>query len=385
MNRSHLAACALIVTGIFIASNLYLMIPHVDYLSETYNVTKTTASLASSLFIFPYAIGLFCFGLLADRLPHRLILLTGILGLVCLTFVIGTVDNFGLFLLLRVLQGLLAACFAPTSFAYTFLHYDGKEQAFVIAIINTGFLFAGIFGQMYADAVFTWFNFSAIFYGCSLCYLLCWIGLASSLAKPRDASVTKPVPIRSIVSFFRFSPLQKLYVTAFFLLLTVIAFYGSLELYLSTHPSFLPYSLQTFRLIGLLGIIPSFFAGPLVEKWGARPLLVSMLLLMSVGFLLPSIAFHPWTLLLASIAMIASTSLTIPMVIMLIGFYGNRARATAISMYSFILLTGASAGSILATFIPVQGVIGAALIGFVFLAITIQGLKIHQSPLTIQS
>jgi len=374
MSKQTSMATVLVLTGIFIASNLYTMLPLHTGLAETFGVSIPVVSLSSSLFIFPYAIGLFFFGMLADKLPHKTLLLCGMSLLSIVTTLIGFVEVFWLFISLRALQGVLAASFAPTAFAYTFEHFQGRMQAFVIAMINTGFLFAGIFGQMVSAAIADAFAYPAVFFSFGLFYFLCLVGMKVGLVTSRPKTFTKLFSLSPILSFFRHRPLQKLYGIAFFLLFTVMLFYGSFEVFMYRGSLDFPFSLQTFRMIGLAGIIPAFFAGRLKATFGACGVLAFHLGLMVIGFIVPLVALNVWTLLFASICMIASTALTIPMVILLVGVHGEFARASAVSIYSFTLLTGASVGSWIAAVVPFQLVLLAVVVlfsGLVILSMTV--------------
>ncbi|QST00758.1 MFS transporter [Pontibacillus sp. ALD_SL1] len=357
MLKPKLMAGALVFTGIFIASNLYTMLPLHSEIAQLYGVSDSVVSLASSMFIFPYAVGLFFFGMLADKLPHKKVLLSGMTALAIVTLLVGLMPTFWLFIILRAAQGVLAASFAPTAFAYSFEHFEGKEQAFVIAMINTGFLFAGIFGQMIAVELASYGSYHTVFFGFCILYVICLLFLKQFLVPSKPKTFQTLFSLSPILSFFQFRPLQKLYGITFFLLFTVMLFYGSFEWLIARGEIDIPFSLQGFRVIGLIGIGPAFFAGPLQQRYGAPFVLGMSLLAVTIGFSLPLLVLNTWTLLAASIFMIASTSLTIPMVILLVGQCSQQARASAVSIYSFTLLTGASIGSLGAAIVPFQAVL----------------------------
>ncbi|KGP90806.1 hypothetical protein N780_03660 [Pontibacillus chungwhensis BH030062] len=368
MLKPKLMAGALIFTGIFIASNLYTMLPLHSEIAQLYGVSDSVVSLASSMFIFPYAVGLFFFGMLADKLPHKKVLLSGMTALAIVTLLVGLMPTFWLFIILRAAQGVLAASFAPTAFAYSFEHFKGKKQAFVIAMINTGFLFAGIFGQMIAVELASYGSYRTVFFGFCMLYVICLLLLKQFLVSSKPKTFQTLFSLSPILSFFQFRPLQKLYGITFFLLFTVMLFYGSFEWLIARGEIDIPFSLQGFRVIGLIGIVPAFFAGPLQQRFGAPFVLGTSLLAVTIGFSLPLLVLNTWTLLAASIFMIASTSLTIPMVILLVGQCSKQARASAVSIYSFTLLTGASIGSLGAAIVPFQGVLVCCAVLFMGLA-----------------
>lgn len=352
MNRSLFANIALIISGIFIASNLYTMIPLQKLLSDSYHIPVEYSSLASFCFIIFYSFGLLFFGILADRMEERSIIVYGMLTVSLLTLTLTIASNFVLFLGIRSLQGFAASTFAPAAFSYVFRFFDLKTRTIAIALINTGFLFAGIFGQMISAYLAFQYTFHAVFYGFSLFYFICFLYLWITLKKGHKPRVEQHNLLTHILTLIRYSPLQKLYGISFFLLFTVMLFYGGFEVYMIHSEGEMSLSLQMFRFIGLIGITPAFFARPLQRTWGAHRVLRYSLLLMSAGLLPSFLFFDERSLIISSIALIASTSLTIPMVILLVGQYGTDARGRAIALYSFTLLAGAGIGSLLSAVIP---------------------------------
>ncbi|WP_117169877.1 MFS transporter [Paraliobacillus sediminis] len=358
MPKTTFTAIVLIYCSIFIASSIYIMIPIQPLLTEKFHISLHFASLPSTLFVIPYALGLVFFGILADRISLRKLLLIGMAVLAVVTLLLSFSNSFQSLLVLRMFQGFLAASFAPLTFAYCFKYFKDSSQTFVIAMINTGFLFAGVFGQMTA-VFFTelssyHFIFTAFFYF----YLSCLIGLFLTLepSSPSRRDDTKKIlPI--ILVCFRDHTLQKVYTITFFLLFTIMLFYGSFEIYLYNGLRDFPYSSQLLRLISLIGILPAFFSGFFVKKWSVKSVLRFQLGIMVVGFIPAAISINVFTILIASLFMIASTSLTIPMVVLLVGKHAHLFKSTAIALYSFVLLIGASIGSVLAPFIPFSTVL----------------------------
>jgi MFS transporter, YNFM family, putative membrane transport protein len=373
--RDHTTSVILIIAGIFIASNLYTMLPIQTILVEKYDITLELTALSSFFYIFFYACGLICFGMLSDLYGERRTILTGMLCLSLLTLCLSFLSNYFLFVVGRAIQGFLAASFAPPAFSYIFRYFQGKLLTLTIALINTGFLFAGIFGQIVSfHYVFT-YSFSTLFYAFCLLYFICYVLLFLTL-KYTKISTTSKKSLTFILTFYRHLSLKKLYITTFFLLLTVMYFYGSLEVYLLTENKHFSMSLQTFRTIGLIGIIPAVFANFFVGHFGAKRTLMGSLLLMSVGFLFSIFSLSEEMILISAIFMIASTSLTIPMVILLIGnFVEEKHRGRALSVYSFTLLIGGSIGSVLAANIPFYAGLIATTILFLCLTVYLFSLK----------
>lgn len=382
MNRPLYATITLIMSGIFIASNLYTMIPLQKLITDTYDTTAQSSSLASFCFIMFYAAGLFVFGIWSDLADEKNILVYGMVSVSILTFLISFAGNYILFLVLRSLQGFAAAAFPPAAFSYVFRLFDVRTRTISIALINTGFLFAGIFGQVLSAFLAFRFSFEAVFYGFSLFYFICFLSLQAALTNVRKQTVRERKILTPILTCIRFPPLQKLYAISFFLLFTVLLFYGGIEMYVIQSDHHFSLSLQTFRLTGLLGMIPAFFTHVLQKKFGAFHLLTFSLVLMTIGLIPSSLSLNEASLIFSSIALIASTSLSIPMVILLVGEYGEKFRGRAISLYSFTLLAGAGAGSLLAAIIPFPLIlIGSSVLfgGLTFLSIVMHRQELSGS------
>lgn len=353
MPKTTFTAIVLIYCSIFIASGIYIMIPLQPLLAEEFQVSLHFATLPSTLFVIPYALGLVFFGILADRFSLRKILLIGMTLLALVTLLLSFSNSFPSLIILRIFQGFLAASFAPVTFAYCFKYFKNSSQTFVIAMINTGFLFAGVFGQMISVFFTELSSYHVVFVAFFYFYLSCFIGLFLTLESsilPKINNTKKILPI--VLACFRDHTLQKIYTITFFLLFTIMLFYGSFEIYLYNNFRDFPYSSQLLRFISLIGISPAFFSGFFVKKWGVKAVLRFQLGIMVVGFIPAAISLNVFTILIASLFMIASTSLTIPMVILLVGKHASVFKSTAIALYSFILLIGASIGSALAPLIP---------------------------------
>lgn len=378
MLRSFFSGLFLVISAIVVATQMYNFIPLQSFISQTYDISISKASLTSASFLFPYAVGLLFFGNLVDRKSSRGVLLIGLFLLGGITILLGTVHSFPILILLRVVQGFLASTFAPAAFSYTFSNFH-KKRAFIIAMINTGFLIAGIIGQW----VSAWLTFSysiqTMFWSFALAFFLCNIVLSLTLSSPKKIEL-RHRSTTTILAFFRHPALQKLYFLTGFLLLTVMLFYGALDLYLQKQTLSNTLSLQEIRAWSLIGILPAFFIPSLEKRIGSIQLLSFSCCLMMLGFLCSVIYPIVPTLFVTSIFMIASISIAIPMVVLLVGQIASPARATGISIYSFLLLSGAGIGSMLAPLLSMHSILMAEALLFGFFTLFIYTLSKQKEP-----
>lgn len=134
--------------GLTVVSHIYTMIPITGELARVFHIPAATAALASSIFSLCYALGFLVFGPLSDRFGRKPVMVYGLAALTVSTVVVGFVHTIGLLLAFRALQGFVAATFAPVALAYVFEVYPAEKRATTIAFISTGFLMAGIVGQI---------------------------------------------------------------------------------------------------------------------------------------------------------------------------------------------------------------------------------------------
>lgn len=338
-------ATLLTAISILVASNIYTLIPIYNVVAAGLGISTGDVVIAGSLFTLFYAGGLLSFGPISDYTGRKNILVFGLLASSFTTLAVGfATDTLSLWLT-RSIQGFTLASFASVVFAYSFELFPTKQRTIVVVLINTGFLIAGIFGQLISSILSHLISWNSVFIFFSICYLLLF-GAAFFLLLDSPAPKPEQEPIwTSFLILLKDSRLVICYFIAFTLLFSVITFYDTLGRFFSGTEG----DLFKIRSAGLLGATVSLFTGRLIDLMGEIKMLPAGLLLGIFG-LLSMVVFHSTVALIAfSILFIASISIVIPTVITLVGSYGGHKRSKALSLYSFVLLTGASLAPSVAT------------------------------------
>ncbi|OIJ21546.1 hypothetical protein BKP45_02055 [Anaerobacillus alkalidiazotrophicus] len=334
------------LTAIFIVSNLYIMIPLLDSVSITFSISTTQASLSISAFSFFYAFGLIFFGSLSERFGLKETISVGLFILTILMIVSYYISNFSAFLILRGFQGFWAATFAPVSFIYIFNVLSLKHQGITIAVINTGFLSAGVVGQLFSSSIHLFWGWEGVFISLSLLYLFLFIYSLKCLPRPTKPAQSRSVHllIRTLLKIPFRKDLRKLYFITFTILLTFVAYYTALENYYSTILGLPPENTLVIRSFGLTGLLLTILSNKISGRIGFENTIFMGLTLMLTGVLCSTSSIILF-LIFGSVIFVAGTSITIPSLIYIISIKGAENKSLAISMYSFILLIGASFGS----------------------------------------
>nr|WP_304213290.1 MFS transporter [Fredinandcohnia onubensis] len=346
MNRLFLVAFLLIITGIFVASNIYTLIPIYQSISDSIDITIEKAVLGGSIFSFFYAIGLLTFGPLSERVGRKKVIVSGLFFSMVTTWFVGFSFNEVSLYIFRGLQGIALGSFAPVAFAYTFEIFPVRHQTLVLALINSGFLIAGILGQLMSSSITYFYGWEYVFYSFAMIYLVLFIG--SLFIYPSVPSMKKAGAslFQDFYKIIKNPSLVKCYIITFSILLSFISFYDGIGQYLNGVNE---QTLFKIRAIGLIGASLSLFTGKLVQKFGDRRTLLIGLSLATTSLLCLLMSSRPGVIAVLSIPFVASISLLFPSIISLVGKLGEHARGSAISLYSFTLLTGASFGPIIAS------------------------------------
>ena len=338
-----LFACALLVLA-----SLYVTVPLVPVIAEAFNVGADRAAWAGSAFSVFFAAGCLFFGRLSDRTGRRRMIVVGMAVLALATLLIGLIDNFTMLLLLRSLQGAAAATFSPVALTYAGEVFPPARRVTAIGFISTGFLVAGIFGQVWAVVVEQLAGWQDVFLFLAPLYVLAIFAALLFLPESRVAGGGNTEPI---FSFHRFVPvlmnkqLLLCYGITLVVLLTFVGMYSTMGYFLRQPPFALTeQNILAVRAAGMIGMILAPFAGLLSRGIGTLRLMRMGLLLSIIGLAVMSEASSLVLYLVMSVLFVSGIALLVPSLIAQIGQLSGSNRSTATSLYTFVLFIGASIG-----------------------------------------
>jgi predicted MFS family arabinose efflux permease len=337
----------LITTAILVACNIYTFIPLYGPISVYFGLKTEDVIWGSSIFTLLYAVGLLSFGPISERKGRKNVIVFGLLFSSAATGIVACAPNAASLYMARGVQGFALGSFAPVAFAYTFELFPSHQKTLVLALINSGFLIAGMLGQIMSGFIEAWFDWRFVFLFFSFVYAFLFI--LSWMILPKTP--TKPIIQHRIwkTFFIHLTNLQllKCYAITFSILLSFVSFYEGIASHFEQHASMNDSALMWIRAIGLIGVFLSLFTNQLINAFGEKRTL-SFGLGLAVCSLLPlSFSSAPSLIAIVSIFFVGAISLLLPSIITLIGNLAVMERGTAISLYSFILLTGAGIGPLL--------------------------------------
>jgi len=338
--------------AVCVASNIYLLIPIYTELAEGLSITYDEAVFSSTIFTFCYATGLLCFGPISASFSKRNVLFFGMIASFCLTLMITFSTSLTSFYLSRGLQGFVLGSFAPVAYAYCFDAFTVNRRTFIIAIINTGFLMAGIIGQLISSLTVNVLDWRAVFYFFGVCYLCLSLGAFYLLPDVLVQKKGKPVDTFTTGRLFQTPLILGLSIT-FITLMSFVSIYEEFAQYYVEQEKELFYS----RCIALIGTPLSLFSSFWIKKYSLINILLTCIAIIISSFVLMILTKQLIIITILSLFFVSAVAIFIPSLITFIGELAGDKRATAISLYSFTLLTGASIGPLVANLLSFQYVL----------------------------
>lgn len=372
-NRENYALMTTILswTGMVVMSSLYLTIPLISLFSDYFNISLVQAGFTSSVFSLGFALGCFFYGAISEKYGRKNVIVFGLFSLSMITLLLGLVNDFSIILLLRGIQGLAAATFSPVALAYTLEVFPNDRKVGAIGFISTGFLVAGIVGQVFSGYVSELSHWHVIFYVLAAVYLITALLVVWILPKGvlQNESKNIWVPLKRIGIIFTNRNLIFSYIISFVLLMSFVSMYIILGAYL-TSDSFGMNSqnLIYIRAFGIVGMVMSPFAGKLAKRFNVLFVLKMALCLSIISLTVMSLISTIAGLTIISILFVGGIALAVPSLVTLVSQLGWNMGGIAVSMYTVILFAGTSVAPFISVYLIQTG---SFTVAFLLLATTL--------------
>ncbi|MDQ0857882.1 YNFM family putative membrane transporter [Bacillus sp. V2I10] len=336
--------------GLVVVSSVYLTIPLADTFNEVFEATAAQAAWTSSAFSLFYAIGCLFTAPLSDRYGRKRVILFGLAALTIITGVLGLSNSLSTLIMLRSIQGIAAATFPPVAVTYIVEMFPPEKRVTAIGFVSSGFLMAGVVGQIFSSFISNMFGWQSVFYMIGAIYLITTIIVALLIPKADNQNNDNSLlaPFKQFGSVLTIKPLLFCYIIATTLLLTFVGMYTALGSYLSIEFGLGNQDIFFVRTVGIIGMLFSPFTGKLVAEFGIQNVLRGGLTLAFAGLAFLGISSNLPLLIIMSVMFVTGIAITVPTLISLVGQLGGQARGAAVSLYTSVVFIGASLGPIMA-------------------------------------
>ncbi|PID63673.1 MAG: MFS transporter [Gammaproteobacteria bacterium] len=362
----RIVVVTLVAAALFVLTQLYAAIPLLSPVATDLGGSATFA--LSTSFSLTYAVGFLIWGPVSDRYGRKRIMAIAIGVLAVATLLCGFASSLPALAVLRALQGLAAAGFAPVALAYLTEAVTPARRVGAIGAMSTAFLVAGIFGQVVASLIVLCADWEWFFL---LSAAVLAVTFILTLALVRE--VPRHAPPMSLLK--QFGTLARLLVKPVIVLLSIanvtlllsfVALYTGIGQHLESFD--VPASdIILIRSVALPAMFVCLFVGTLAKRLGVTRVAQLGFTLAAIGMLGEALLSGTLPgLISASIVYVAGVALAVPSMINLHGETAAPNRASGMAINGFVLFIGASIGPL----------VGGAVTDFSTLAIILVALLI---------
>lgn len=346
------AVILLVLTALFVLTQLYLAIPLLAPVGQTFSPAMTgavTFALATC-FSLAYAAGFLIWGPLSDQYGRRPVMLTGLAMLSVATLACAFAPALSWLAALRAAQGLVASSFAPVALAWLAEAAPARHRATAIGAMSTSFLVAGIFGQVLAAWLALHWDWTWVFLVTGGCLVAAVALTVAMVREPARASVDGHLGHRfAALGRIAMRPaVLSLSCAHITLLLSFVAMYTALGPHLGVL-GLDPSQVILLRLVGLPGMFAALLAGRLAARISMPGLAAVGYAMAAAGLALEAVLSHSLAgIAIGSLAFVTGVALAVPAMITQYGALAMPNRAAGMALNGFILFIGASIGPLIA-------------------------------------
>lgn len=285
------------LSGFSCFAQLYYFQPLLPDLAREFSLTASRSSLAVSFSTLGMVFGLITTMFIADRLPRKTLIGTGLLTSSLFSITASFSPVFGLLILLSAAKGYLLAGATSVSMAYIAEEVSEKNKARIMALYIAGNALGGMSGRFitsWIGSVWSWRIASV-----SIGIICAFSALAFLIFSPRSTHFTPKKEslhtlILSNLKLITSKALVPFYLTGGLVLGVFVSLYNYLGFYLLKDPFYFPeYSIHYIYLMYIFGMFGSVATVRLTRR--RTPFYVlKVMLLVSAGSILLLYFTHFW-------------------------------------------------------------------------------------------
>ncbi len=340
---------AMFAAGFATFALMYCVQPLLPSFATEFRVSAVQASLALSLTTFTLALSLLVASAISESIGRKLVMAASILATAALTFASAFAPNWGLFLVLRALIGLVLSGLPAVAMAYIAEEMHPKSVGLAMGLYVGGSGFGGMSGRLLTGVLADHFGWRAAI------AVIGVIGLASGLLflvslpasrhfERRDLSVG--ALLGAYVAHLRDRTLRLLFAEAFLIMGGFVTAYNYITFRLLAPPFALSQTqVGLIFTVYLVGVVSSAWIGGLASRLGRQAVLPVAIAIELAGALM-TLSGVLWLVVLGialvTFGFFASHSVASSWV----GAQARAAKAQAAALYLFLYYLGSSvAGS----------------------------------------
>jgi predicted MFS family arabinose efflux permease len=297
---SKLAAAAVTLCGVCAFLELYCTQPLLPMLTRLFHASKTGVGMTVSAATMGVALSAPLFGMLAERLPRKRVIVTALVGISIPTLLAATSASLAQLIFWRFLQGIMVPGIVAVVVTYIGEEWPPDQVALIMSFYVSGTALGGfigrVFGGILADA-FSWrIGFVVLGIGAvaGAGAVAAWLPKGSrrpTLPASTEQRLSFP---RQVQALFRQRRLVATFAVGFNVLFSLVGVFTWITFHLSAAPYLLSTTaLSSLFFVYLIGLVVTPAAGFLITRVGLRAGIAGAICCSMAGVLLtlaPSLA-----------------------------------------------------------------------------------------------
>ncbi|MGG7469349.1 MFS transporter [Chryseobacterium arthrosphaerae] len=332
---------------------LYMVAPLLPSLSVFFNVSEQTIGLIVPAYLIPYGISTLFYGLLADKIGTKKVVLSSLFVFVVLTALTSFSQSVPQLITWRLLTGIGASGVVPMALAWTGRSYSYEERGRPLGWIFGAMAGGGAFGASAGVILESYIGWRMLFLGVSILGVLTWTILWLAFRNLGDVLMEKQkLTLTKVLNGYKalFSGRRGKIAYTYVLLNGIFHARVFTWLGLYFEESFgLSGASIGFAIIGygFPGFILGPFIGKLVDKKGRNKLLPIGLAISALSAIILSFNIPLYVATIAVVLLSLGYDLTQPLLAGIITEIGKERTGQAMSLNVFMLFIGFGLGSYL--------------------------------------
>ncbi|MGM0935237.1 MAG: MFS transporter [Pseudomonadota bacterium] len=324
---------------------LYFVQPILPMLSEDFNVSPATASLALSLSTGLMALGLLITGPISDAIGRKNVMVVALTSAALFTLLSAFMQSWQGILIARAMVGLSLSGVAAVAMTYLSEEIHPSYVALSMGLYISGNSIGGMSGRLVTGVIADFYSWRVAVILLGSLALIAAIGFWRLLPPSQHfrASSLKPKNLWiNLRLHFRDKGLPWLFIEGFVLMGGFVTMYNYIGYRLLEAPyHFSQATVGLLSIIYLTGTYSASKSGSLTHKFGLAKVLLSALALMLIGILL-TLFSEFWIILLGMTILTTGFFAAHSVASSWVGHRAKRARGQASSLYLFSYYAGSS-------------------------------------------
>ncbi|MDR3723665.1 MAG: MFS transporter [Terracidiphilus sp.] len=346
-----LAAAAVALCGVCAFLELYATQPLLPLLARIFHASHAGVGMTVSAATLGVALSAPVFGVLAERLARKRVILVSLAGVTIPTLLAATSGSLGQLIFWRFLQGITVPGIIAVTITYIGEEWPADQLALVMSFYVSGTALGGFLGRISSGILADHFNWRVSFVALGVASLAGVAAVATWLPHGKRRAPVVPAADRPDLwqqtkELFGSRPLIATYAVGFNVLFSLVGVFTWITFHLAAPPFNLSTTaLSSLFFVYLVGLVVTPLAGWLITRVGLRTGISGAILWSMTGVAL-TLSAHLWVeiaglALLSSGVFVAQTASSSHLRVAA----PAGARVTAAGLYlTFYYLGGAAAG-----------------------------------------